>query len=242
MNKAFYLGALALSLAGLPLSTALAGDENTLILLQEGTGNTISIDQQTAIGSQIGGVNFVEKSAFENSEFEVLDLSNPLNFNEASNHPILQLGDNNSANITIEGQDDVVYLQQNSQGQAPGNNADIYVNSGAGAPSFAAVVQTGAGNNAEVSIDGSLSNGTILQNGSDNNGSITVDGNNVTAALTQVGSNNDSQLVAQGNATSATGVDGANVTYTLYANGVTTTQPVTVSTNGASVSITQIQF
>ncbi|WP_319499265.1 hypothetical protein [uncultured Cohaesibacter sp.] len=120
MNKAFYLGALALSLAGLPLSTALAGDENTLILLQEGTGNTISIDQQTAIGSQIGGVNFVEKSALENSEFEVLDLSNPLNFNEASNHPILQLGDNNSANITIEGQDDVVYLQQNSQGQAPG--------------------------------------------------------------------------------------------------------------------------
>ncbi|WP_319499263.1 hypothetical protein [uncultured Cohaesibacter sp.] len=103
-------------------------------------------------------------------------------------------------------------------------------------------MQTGAGNNAEVSIDGSLSNGTILQNGSDNNGSITVDGNNVTAALTQVGSNNDSQLVAQGNATSATGVDGANVTYTLYANGVTTTQPVTVSTNGASVSITQIQF
>lgn len=242
MNKALPLGLLAMALAGSSLSTAQAGDQNILVLQQDGAANTISIDQQKATGSQVGGVNFIEATPLESSEFEVMDMSNPLQITEGLQNPVLQQGDGNSAAITIEGDDDVAYLNQNSQGQATGNNADIYVNSGTAAPSFAAVVQNGAGNNAAVSINGSLSNGTILQNGSNNQGSINVDGNNVTASLTQVGSDNDSQLVAQGSSTSATGVDGANVSYTLYANGVTTTQPVTVTTNGASVSISQTQF
>ena len=242
MNKALTLGLLATALAGFSLSSALAGDQNILVLQQDGAANTISIDQQKATGSQVGGVNFIEATPLESSEFEVMDMSNPLQITEGLQNPIVQQGDGNSATITVEGDEDVVYLNQNSQGQPTGNNANIYVNSGTADPSFAAVVQNGAGNNASVSINGSLSNGTILQNGSNNQGSIDVDGNNVTASLTQVGSDNDSQLVAQGASTSATGVDGANVSYTLYANGVTTTQPVTVTTNGASVSITQTQF
>nr|WP_321459171.1 hypothetical protein [uncultured Cohaesibacter sp.] len=242
MKNALTLAILATTLAGPALSPALAGDQNILVLKQEGAGNTIAIDQQNATGSQIGGVNFIENTPLETSEFEVLDMDNPLEMSAGLENPILQEGDGNSATITIEGTDDVVYLQQNSQGQTTGNNADIYVNSGTGAPSFAGVVQNGGGNNASISIDGSLSNGTILQNGSNNNGTIDIDGNGVTAALTQVGNDNDSQLVAQGTSTSATGVDSANVSYTLYANGVTTTQPVAVTTNGASVSITQTQF
>ena len=242
MKKALTVSTFAIMFAGLCLSAANAGDQNILVLKQDGAANTISIDQQLATGSQVGGVDFVEASPLEDSQFDIKDMSNPLEMSEGLQNPILQLGDANDATITVEGNDDVVYLQQNSRNQAVGNTADIYVNSGAGAPSFAGVVQTGGGNTASISIDGSLSNGTILQNGNNNQGAIDVDGNNVTASLTQVGSDNDSQLVAQGSNTSATGVDGANVSYTLYANGVTTTQPVTVSTNGASVSITQTQF
>nr|WP_321456960.1 hypothetical protein [uncultured Cohaesibacter sp.] len=240
MKITFHSAILAFALAGLSLSPALAGNENTLVLKQEGAGNTISIDQQNAYGSQIGGVRFEENSNLEQSEFEILDMSDPLLASEGLDNPILQLGDGNSAEITIEGNDDVVYLQQNSQGQATGNTADIYVNSGTGDPSFAAVVQEGANNNASVSIDGSLSNGTVLQRGNNNDGAVTIDGNNINAELTQVGSSNEGQLSVQSSASSSD--TGANVSYTLYANGVTTTQPVTVTTNGASVSITQTQF
>ncbi|WP_316862590.1 hypothetical protein [uncultured Cohaesibacter sp.] len=235
------LGAMAVCWTILPVSTASAGDNNILILKQQGLGNTISVDQFEATGSQVGGVSFNENTlnltttdtAYpQNPEFEIFDYSNSIEMTSALANPVLQIGNDNEATITIEGDGDVVQLEQDSQGFAEGNEANIYVNSGNETPSFGAVLQTGGNNTANLTVNGGLNSGVIFQRGIDNIGNVEVNGTDVDAILVQNGSNNNSTVEASGTS--------SNYSYTLNASNTTGT--VAVSSNGASVSITQSRF
>lgn len=229
------LGISAATLCGLATLPAQAGDNNVLILKQEGTANEISVDQQNANNSQIGGVALVPGLKLEDTTFNQIDLTT----DEAGAlaNPATQLGTGNTANITLEGEGGAVFLQQGGQITDGNNNATVAINSGLNGGSFAAILQDGSNNSANATINGSLSEADILQQGNGNQGTVTIGANglptdNVRATLTQNGNNNNTEL-------QVTGINAGDYSYTVNGSNTSTTVPAIIVTNGASVSITQ---
>ncbi|WP_319531714.1 hypothetical protein [uncultured Cohaesibacter sp.] len=232
---------LTLALVSLPLcalvpTAAQAGDRNILILEQKGSENTISVDQSNAFDSQVGGVALVPGDLLSETEFNILKFNEQPN--AAADNPILQLGENNIADITIEGVGGAVFLQQGTDSGDVNNNATINLN-GIG-DSLAAILQAGSDNQAALTVFGNSTEGRILQLGDGNTAGLQVgaDGlpaNGGRATLTQEGSNNNTSV-------QVIGLTDGEYSYTVQGNGTTTSVPVTILTNGATVSVTQTQF
>lgn len=219
-----YLIALAAILA--LHSTSFAGDRNVLYLTQTGSGNTISVDQSSADDSQVGGFERIGAPTDVAVTFEAAA--------DPSTAPALQQGTDNSVAIIVTGQGSSVFLQQdNSTDFAPtSNQGSVTVN---GDNAFAALSQIGSGNTATLLVDGDASSAALLQNGDLNDAELSVPASDVSATLIQNGNNNSTELnvSAYGN---------PNVSYTLNGSNVSTTTPVQVFSNGASVSIQQSTF
>nr|WP_321444466.1 hypothetical protein [uncultured Cohaesibacter sp.] len=237
MKKLSYsaLGIAAAALSGLATLPAFAGDNNVLILKQEGTANEISIDQQNASNSQVGGVELVPGLNLEDTTFNQIDLTT----NEATAlaNPASQFGTGNTADITLDGEGGAVFLQQGGQLTDGNNNATVAINSGLTGGSFAAILQNGSNNTANAAINGSLSQADILQQGNGNQGTVSIgaDGlptDRVRASLTQNGDNNNTEL-------QVTGINAGEYSYTVNGSNTSTSVPAAIVTNGASVSITQ---
>ena len=232
-----FIGISAAALCALSASGANAGDRNVLILLQEGSTNSISVDQQGANDSQVGGVAY--DSA--NNAFNRIDLST--NEADALANPVLQLGERNSADVTLTGEGGTVFLQQ--QGQAPNTNginntADITINSTVGGGNLGAVLQAGNDNQATIAINGSQLEANVLQDGNGNVGAVQIGSSNVPlsnarATLTQNGNGNNTEL-------QVLGTNNSEFNYTINGNNTTTSVPAVIITNGASVTITQSQI
>lgn len=206
IEAVFMVFVAALPLAALP--GAAAAGENTIYVLQDsgtGTGNTLIVDQSLANDSVVRG------------------FGSPLS-------PATQSGDDNFADLSIEGTGGVIQLlQDNAAVGLPGNAATITVDGDA----LALVRQEGAGNLATVDVSGELAQGGVLQAGSLNDARLTVAGSGATGSITQVGDNNETVLEVLGS--------GTVVDYTLNGSDLTNAQAggLQVFTNGAIVTITQ---
>jgi hypothetical protein len=223
-NRSFsLLAALACATTVSPPLPAFAGG-NTVYLYQEntggeGSGNTIYIDQSGARNSQVGGISNV-----------AVDGDNQITYSLSADPtlaPAKQIGSNNTADVTITGEGGLAtVLQDNSGSVGFGNQATLNV-LGSG---FGAIQQNGDRNQANLTVNGSGA-GAIRQNGNRNRGTL------------DVASGTDGTLVQNGNKQDITfstvAGSGSQVLYTVNGNGVTQTAPVTVITNGASVTITQ---
>ncbi|SNY93692.1 hypothetical protein SAMN04515647_4004 [Cohaesibacter sp. ES.047] len=226
----------ALTLCAFMTFPASAGEKNVLILEQQGTRNSVTVDQTNASQSQVGGVEIIEGAAFSDTEFNVLSLD--LQPNTAAENPILQLGADNVADITVDGVGGAVFLQQGANINDGNNTATIDINTTG--DSLAAILQAGSNNNAGLTVIGNTTEGRILQLGDNNDAQLQVglDGlpaNGAQATVTQDGNNNTTNV-------QVVGISNGQYSYTVQANGTTTSVPVTIQTNGASVSVTQTQF
>ena len=152
-------------------------------------------------------------------------------------NPASQIGVNNRASITLEGNDGAVFLQQGTNPTQGDNVATVDVTSGLTGGSFAAIIQDGSNNTAAATINGSLSEANILQRGDNNNGTVSVGNSglqvdNVNASLSQIGDGNNTEL-------QVTGITAGEYSYTVIGDNTSTSVPAVIVTNGASVSITQ---
>ncbi|MFY0734917.1 MULTISPECIES: hypothetical protein [Aurantimonas] len=236
------IAALAMWSAVVPASA----EDNTLTILQTGTGNSLFVDQSQASGSTVGGLSL--------GRFGSL-----LSLDESSS----QLGGNNRATITVtdDGADAVanggeVYLYQNNTGQTVGatqpggarvgnldgaNVATINALNG----SNALVGQYGVGNNATVNVTGPLSgtltggeaiNGTVIQVGNGNLGSVNA-GAGTQGTVVQLGSGNTNELNIEGSP------PGTSVVYTQIGNNLTPgTSAQVFTTVPGTVTVTQTGF
>lgn len=203
-------GAAALAAAVVFWTPALAGNDNTLFILQDsasgGIGNTLFVDQSQADGSTVAGDRF-------------------------GTTPATQQGFGNTANVTLTDELASVVLFQNNPATS-GSVTDVNrATLSGGALSTIILYQDGIGNIGAIDVNGQGSTGSLSQIGNNNNGSVSVLGSNATGELFQQGNNNDLGVEVRG--------AGTSVTYTLIGNNVTpATQPVVVS-NGGTVTITQ---
>ena len=235
-------GIAAMALGALASIPAHAGNNNVLILKQEGTGNEIHVDQSNADNSQIGGIQLVPSIAtpdpllsLNDATFNQIDLT--LDETGALANPATQIGINNRASITLDGDGGAVFLQQGTNATQGDNVATVDVTSGPVGGSFAAIIQDGSNNTAAATINGSLSEANILQRGDSNDGTVSVGTSNlqvdnVRATLNQIGNGNDTEL-------QVTGITAGEYSYTVIGDNTTTSVPAAIITNGASVSITQ---
>lgn len=181
-----------------------AGDSNTLVLLQNstnGAGNMLSIDQSMASGSVLAGAPF-------------------------GLTPAQQIGGGNEADIELEGEGASVFLSQNNSMMlnALGNTVSVF----GGDLSNVVISQVGSGNVGNVDVTGDGSFGELQQFGNDNLGSVEVSGANSLGSLTQVGNRNTWSLDVSGDSTRVyaaqigndlTPVGGAGLE--VFSNGVT---------------------
>jgi hypothetical protein len=207
---------------------AQAGSGNLIVIEQQGSSNTLYVDQSEATDSQVGGL---VPDASSPTEYSALLLTG----SSLLDYPALQLGENNEANITISDLGGAVYLLQNNQsaGFSPSGNKATVILSAEGA--FAAVNQSGGKNTATINVSGEFSSGTIFQFGDGNTGSVTVPFGDTIARLEQIGDNISAGL-------KVIGAQGGDVTLTVNGDNITQAYgPVVVYSNGASVTITQTQ-
>lgn len=232
--------------------------QNRLSILQDGSGNQLTVDQAGATNSRIGGLTFDDQQTSAGQ----LVLSDPITgggvpqFSQIESDgktiqvPIvvgatelsakadlrngsqaLQRGFGNSADITLTGDSGFVGLLQNNSSGGLSNNAVVTLDGNG----TALVSQQGSGNGANLSVSGPRAVGAILQQGSGNDVDLTVAGADARGTISQLGSNNTSSLAV-------VSANGASVSYTLQGSGITNFNPlqgVDVTTNAASVSITQ---
>ncbi len=211
----------ALAMLAAP-AAAVAGSDNVLYLSQDGSSNTIHVDQSNASGSTVGGLTLP-------SDLSVGNLT-PSNL-DGTNTPARQSGFNNSADVTIAGSGsggEAGLLQDNSSSPIHGNTATLALGTGA----FGLVAQLGDRNNANLNVSGSNAFGGIVQNGSDNTAGLTVSDSGVTGKLVQNGDNNTAGLVVSG-------TPGTTVTYQVNGSNAYFATNAQVITNGATVLITQ---
>ncbi|KUF11470.1 hypothetical protein [Pseudoponticoccus marisrubri] len=190
-------------------SAAMAQD-NTVYLLQdnraaESQGNVLTIDQSGASNALLAG-------------------------DELGTAPAIQVGDDNSAEITAEGENvSVLFAQGAPNNPAFGNSATIGLD---GTNLVASLEQLGEGNQGSVFVTGLNNSGTLLQDGIGNEGTLSVDGVSNTGTLIQTGNRNVMNLAVDGTNT--------NVTYEIVGSDF---QPVNsgpvVFSNAGTVSITQ---
>ncbi|MCA0922088.1 hypothetical protein [Pseudooceanicola nanhaiensis] len=177
----------ALGFFALPLS---AGDGNVLNFLQLSTGadgNALFIDQSEATGSliagdplnitpatQAGNGNTAEVEIRGNGGTLVLNQNNALTGLSIGNQAeaviagvsgfgsILQLGDLNSATLSVQSPD-------------------------AFNPASGAIAQIGTANTGTLSVDGAGASGELRQIGNGNTNALSVEGTGTTATYTQIG-------------------------------------------------------
>lgn len=234
--------AIASLVAILPAAQAMA-DSNTLSILQEGGGNTLTVDQSQASGSKVGGLSIGEaierQSLTGQLDAGALGTSNNTLITSGSQKidalrahtqpdlPAVQNGSDNSAIVTLSGSKGFVGLLQKSPLNGTGNRATVNV-SGNGQ---ALIGQLGENNEAKAILGAGASQAAILQKGDGNLADLSVTGSNARGQINQIGNGLNNSL----------SVTGANTSAALIANGVSnsTPTPVTVQSNGASVTITQ---
>lgn len=197
----------ALVIGSVSGTAVFAGDGNSVDLLQISTGqtgNTLSIDQSDADNSVLSG--------------DRLSLT-----------PARQIGDANTANLSIEGNGGQIGFGQSGVA----NTADVSI---LGPNALGLVEQAGLSNTALLSVTSTdaqfPAEGLITQVGNRNDAALTVRGSNTSGALVQLGSGNTNALTVDGS--------NASVVFTQIGRNVTngTGEGVSVFTNG-SVSITQ---
>jgi hypothetical protein len=226
MYRASAAGLVALGIASLLSVPALAGDDNTLYLVQNGVGNTFQSDQHLGSYTAIGGLN----------------------------EEALQAGTNNSATLTLSEAGGLVqsFLQDNSDGTlssqgitlvgaAYGNTATATI-IGAG---IAVVSQIGDHNTALMWLEDG--NGTIQQTGVENTARLKILSDGVTGKIVQNGNNNTGDMAISGSGSVTLTQIGHDLSYTgpnprvSYASGsAPTTDATTLQvTTDTSVQITQ---
>lgn len=234
--------AIASLVAILPAAQAMA-DSNTLSILQEGGGNTLTVDQSQASGTKVGGLSisdgFDRQPLTGQLDAGALGTSNgtlitsdsrqmdALRASPKGDLPAVQDGANNSATVILSGSNGFVGLLQQSPLNGVGNRATVNV-SGNGQ---ALIGQLGENNEAKAILGTGASQAAILQKGKGNFADLSVTGSNARGQINQIGDGLNNSL----------SVTGANTSAALIANGVSngTSTPVTVQSNGASVTITQ---
>lgn len=212
----------SLVLAAFPI-LAWAGDNNRVDLIQSATGsigNTLSIDQSNADNSLVAG--------------------DPLGLQGAPGEaPAQQIGDDNTAALTLTGDGTRVFLEQGQTGvPALGNEASAVI---AGFAGLGVIQQLGADNFASLTVTSdssdSPSDGSILQEGNGNRGTLTVEGFNVSGTLRQIGNDNVNTLSVSG--------QNSSVEFTQQGSGLVNpgnVPGVSVFTNAGSVTINQTNF
>ncbi|WP_159963922.1 hypothetical protein [Profundibacterium mesophilum] len=159
-------------------ASAATAQNNRLKLIQDGFGNTATIDQSDAAGSSIGPL-----SDLTGGRLNLL----PLRTRGAL--PVLnQVGDNNDIDIDIDGLGSQVLFSQNAslQGIDLANSGMISVQGNG----VALLFQDGGGNDASIVISGAGAMGAITQIGSHNRSDLTVSGASAEGFLIQQGNNN----------------------------------------------------
>lgn len=210
---------ISLFLMGAPIMS-LAGDNNRVDLIQSATGsmgNTLTIDQSNADNSLVAG--------------DPLGLGGALDV-----APAQQIGDDNTATLTLTGNGSQVRLEQGQVGNlAIGNEATAVISGFAG---LGTIQQLGTENSASLTVssdDASApSDGSIFQNGNRNRGTLTVEGTNVSGTLRQIGNDNVNNL-------SVSGLN-SSVVFTQTGTGLVNsgnTPGVSVFTNAGNVTINQ---
>lgn len=160
---------------------AMAGDGNTLYLLQNSVGgaqgNTLTINQTLAFNSSIVG-------------------------SEDGSTPAAQIGGGNLAEVTLEGEGGFVLLHQDSSLSASllGNSAYLF----GGEQATIALQQLGANNYARIDVFGSDNSGSLYQEGEGNHGTVAVDGEHNSGTLNQIGNNNVYSISVSGSSTDVT--------------------------------------
>lgn len=214
----------SLVLAGFPI-VASAGDNNRVDLLQSATGsigNTLTIDQSNADNSLVAGDPLAIQGALGES-------------------PAQQIGDDNTATLTLEGDGTRAFLEQGQIGNpAFGNEVSAFI---AGLAGLGMIQQLGADNFASLTVTSesstSPSDGAIFQDGNRNRGTLTVEGINVSGTLRQVGDDNVNNLSVSG--------QNSSVEFTQEGTGIVNSgnsgsPGVSVYTNAGNVSITQTNY
>lgn len=170
------------AVVGAALATsANAGDNNTLYLIQDSLGslegNSLLLDQSLARNSQVAG-------------------------NIDGLTPATQLGGGNLADVIVEQGGAIITLNQDSSLAQilTGNTATIF----GGELATIALKQLGGGNLGEIKVSGSMSSGSLFQNGDDNLGSVLVSGNNASGTLNQTGDRNSYSLSVSGDSANVT--------------------------------------
>ncbi|WP_156421551.1 hypothetical protein [Aureimonas sp. AU40] len=231
--------AVALPMAIWPMAQAVA-ESNVLSIVQDGGENRLTVDQSQASNSQVGGLEIgaptlqtfsltpnAETSQSEDSLPEQVRL-NVLSAERMSGRPARQMGGGNSADIKISGNGGFVGLLQSSASPNLGNQANVNLAGGG----QALIGQLGGGNKATAMLGAGALEGTILQKGDSNVADLSVTGKGSSGSISQYGSGLNNSLAVSGAGTSAA----------LISNGVsngTAGTPITVQSNGASVTITQ---
>lgn len=198
----------AVTSALLATAPALAGDSNTVVLLQDansGPGNTLFIDQSLATGSLLAGAPNALK-------------------------PATQIGGGNMADIDLEGEGAAVFLTQNNSMMfnALGNEVSVF----GGDLSNVVISQIGSGNQGTVEVPGEGSLGVLRQFGNDNLGNVSVSGENSLGSLNQIGNRNSWSLDVSGDSTRVFAAQIGNDFSTLGGAGLE------VFSNGVTVNIT----
>ncbi|WP_131829932.1 hypothetical protein [Consotaella salsifontis] len=226
-------------------------DQNTLTILQQGSGNALSVDQSAATNSEVKGLSITSGEPTAGSGLAPGNRKlNELGLEITLTDEARQLGNNNDATVTMSGNGGKVYLYQNNPAIGPsggvkGNSAEI--NSLAGGVGL--VSQDGIGNVANLTVTGGLGgdpalivggqriDGAIIQRGSGNYGTV-ITGSSTDALLVQNGSSNKGALDVTGS------VPGSSVVFTQNGNNMNSAAAAQVYTNvtNGTVSVTQNSF
>lgn len=168
MPASFATAVFGLLLCGVPSALA---EGNKLFIIQNGSGNDLTIDQSRANGSIVGGVS-------EDGSALVPD----------EDSAAVQEGDGNRVDVVIEGDDGRAFFSQRSGAPLAGvsNDATISVTDG----STASILQDGSGNVADLNVSGEGTLGSIFQRGFGNESGLTVSGSATSASVIQRGNGN----------------------------------------------------
>ena len=226
MNDGFIRAAIALAAVSAVTTGASAQQgSNRLFIEQDGSNNSLVIDQSNATGSNVGGLSVVP-DARNTLRLEALIGAPAL----ATTTAATQTGDGNTIDVTVEGSLGQVFFSQNSTatGGAVTNDATVSLT---GDQATAALFQYGASNTATLNVTGLNATGAIAQIGNGNEGELLVSGQSAEALLLQNGNGN----VATGLEVSGTG---ASFVLQQIGNGLQASG-TTVSTNAQGVTIIQ---
>jgi hypothetical protein len=206
---------------------------NEVYIEQRGVGNQLTLDQSEAENSRVGGLTIgrvlgVPADALQRRPL----LRNVLNISVPNSQAALQSGTSNSA---------VIDVSTPTSGSAATNDVGL--------------LQSGFGNSATVTAEGSALIGSVTQTGSLNAATLNLSGDGSIGSILQAGSNNDASLAVTGGGSGFIGQAGNNINGALSVDGTTASliqvgnnlafqpnQSVSVISSAASVTITQTAF